>query len=104
MAALHVTGKNFESEVLQSDVPVLVDFWASWCGPCKILLPIIEELSNEVTDFKVGKVNTDEEQELAARFQIMTIPTLLVFKNGELVNKSVGVISKEAILKLVHSA
>ena len=104
MAALHVTGKNFESEVLQSDVPVLVDFWASWCGPCKILLPIIEELSNEATDFKVGKVNTDEEQELAARFQIMTIPTLLVFKNGELVNKSVGVISKEAILKLVHSA
>ena len=104
MAALHVTGKNFESEVLQSDVPVLVDLWASWCGPCKILLPIIEELSNEATDFKVGKVNTDEEQELAARFQIMTIPTLLVFKNGELVNKSVGVISKEAILKLVHSA
>ena len=104
MAALHVTGKNFESEVLQSDVPVLVDFWASWCGPCKILLPIIEELSNEATDFKVGKVNTDEEQELAARFQIMTIPTFLVFKNGELVNKSVGVISKEAILKLVHSA
>lgn len=103
MAALHITKDNFEAEVLKSDVPVLIDIWAEWCGPCKMLLPTIEEVAQEAKDFKVGKVNADEEQELAIKYGIRTIPTLLVFKNGEVVNKSVGVISKEEIYKLVNA-
>lgn len=102
MAALHVTIDNFESEVLQSDKPVLVDFWASWCGPCKMLLPVIEELADEVTDAKICKINVDEQQELAARFHVMTIPTLMVFKDGKMVESSVGVKPKASILGMLR--
>ena len=80
MGALHVTTATFENEVLKADKPVLVDFWASWCGPCQMLLPVIEELADEVTDAKICKVNVDEEPELAGRYKVMTIPTLMVVK------------------------
>lgn len=101
MAALHVTLENFESEVLSSDKPVLVDFWAEWCGPCKMLLPTIETLAEEVTHAKICKVNVDEQPELAARYKVMNIPTLIVFKDGQAVNRSMGVQSKEAILEML---
>ena len=103
MAALHVTSENFENEVLKSDIPVLVDFWAAWCGPCKMLLPVVEGLAEEVTDAKICKVNVDEQPGLAEQFGVMTIPTLIVFKEGKVAQKSVGVISKEQILKLIHA-
>lgn len=102
MAALHVTTDSFEREVLHSEKPVLVDFWAAWCGPCQMLLPVIEGLADEVTDAKICKVNVDEQPELAERYGVMTIPTLIVFKGGEVANKSIGVISKEQILDLIH--
>ncbi len=102
MAGLNITLENFESEVLKSDVPVLVDIWASWCGPCKMLLPIIDEIAAEAKGFKVGKINADEQPELVNQFKVRTIPTLLVFKNGEVTNKSVGVIPKEEILSLIE--
>lgn len=102
MAALHVTIDNFEQEVMQSDKPVLIDFWASWCGPCKMLMPVIEELAGEVTDAKICKVNVDEQPDLAAKYGVMSIPTLVVIKNGQTVNKSVGVQSKDAILKMLR--
>ena len=102
MAALHVTTDNFEKGVLQAAEPVLVDFWAPWCGPCQMLLPVIEELAGEVKDAKICKVNVDEEPALAERYSVMTIPTLMVFKNGNMAEKSIGVIPKEQILKLIH--
>ena len=102
MAALHITKDNFEEEVIQSDIPVLVDFWAPWCGPCKMLLPVVEQLAEEVTNAKICKVNVDEEPELAARYRVMTIPTLIVFKGGEVVGNSVGVKSKTAILEMLN--
>ena len=101
MAAITSTKDNFEQEVLKSDVPVLVDFWASWCGPCRMVSPIVEEIADQAEGFKVGKVNVDEEDEIAMQFGIMSIPTLLVFKDGEVANKSVGVASKEQILALL---
>ena len=103
MAALHITKENFESEVLKADIPVLVDFWAAWCGPCKMLMPIIEELAGEVTGVKICKVNVDEEPELAAKYKVMTIPTLVVIKDGEVMKKSSGVISKNAILDMINA-
>ena len=102
MSALHVTNENFEAEVLKSEKPVLVDFWAAWCGPCQMLLPGIEELAGEVGDAKICKVNVDEECELAEKYSVMTIPTLIVFRDGKPAEKSIGVISKEQILKLIH--
>ncbi len=102
MAALHITKENFDSEVLQSDKPVLVDFWATWCGPCQMLLPVIEELSAEVTDAKICKINVDEQRELAMKYNIMTIPTLLVIKDGKVVSTSVGVKPKSAILGMLN--
>ncbi len=102
MAALNITKENFESEVIKSDRPVLIDFWASWCGPCQMLLPIIEELSNEVTNAKICKVNVDEQSELAAQFKVMTIPTLVVIKEGRVVKTSVGVKPKATILEMVN--
>ena len=102
MAELTITLENFEKEVVKSEVPVLVDFWATWCGPCQMLLPVIDEIATEAERFKVGKSNVDEQPELASQFKVRTIPTLMVFKNGEVVNKSIGVIPKDEILKLVQ--
>ena len=102
MAALHITKSNFEAEVLNSDKPVLVDFWASWCGPCQMVLPIIEELASELTDVKIGKVNVDEEMALARQFRVMSIPTLIVFKDGKVAQTAIGARSKEEILEMLR--
>ena len=96
-----VTSENFESEVLNSEKPVLVDFWASWCGPCRMLSPIVDEIAEEVQTIKVGKVNVDEQQDLAGKFGVMSIPTLILFKNGQPGNKSVGAKSKAALLDFI---
>ena len=96
------TTANFNEEVLQSDIPVLVDFWASWCMPCKMLSPVIEELAEEADGYKVGKVNVDEEPELARQYNVMSIPTVLVFKGGQVVKQSVGVQPKEALEDMVR--
>lgn len=102
MSEVVLTQQNFEQEVLQSKLPVLVDFWAAWCGPCRMLAPVIEEIAREQEGrVKVGKVNVDEEMELAARFGIMSIPTVLVFKEGKLVNTSVGFCPKEELEALL---
>lgn len=101
MAAIFVSNENFESEVLKSDVPVLVDFWAPWCGPCQMLGPIVEDIAEENSDFKVCKVNIDENPDLASQYKIMSIPTLIAFKNGEVYKKSVGVQSKSEILDMI---
>ena len=102
MAEIKLTTDNFEEEVLGSPIPVLVDFWASWCGPCRMLAPVVEEIAKEMDGkIKVGKVNVDEEEELAMRFGIMSIPTVMVFKNGEVTNTSVGFCQKEELLALL---
>lgn len=100
MAEVKLTKQNFESEVLNSDIPVLVDFWASWCGPCMMLSPVIAELAEELDGkVKVGKVNVDEENELAMQYKVASIPTLLLFKNGKLEKTSVGFMPKNAIIE-----
>ena len=101
MAVVKLTEENFEQEVLRSDKPVLVDFWASWCGPCRMVSPIVDEIAEERSDIKVGKVNVDEQQMLADQFSVMSIPTLLVFKNGQVVNQAVGARPKQQILALL---
>ncbi|MGN1316623.1 MAG: thioredoxin [Acutalibacteraceae bacterium] len=101
MAELNITSADFEEKVLKSEKPVLLDFWAVWCGPCQMLAPVIHEIAEERSDIRVGKVNVDDEIGLARQFGIDSIPTLLVFKNGELVNRAVGVLPKESVLKLV---
>ena len=102
MAVVTITKENFAQEVLQSAKPVLLDFWASWCGPCRMLSPVVDEVSEERTDVKVGKVNVDEQPELAGEFGVMSIPTLLVFRNGQLVNRSIGLVSQPEILRLMQ--
>ncbi|MBQ8638593.1 MAG: thioredoxin [Lachnospiraceae bacterium] len=101
MEVLHITTENFESEVVKSEMPVLVDFWASWCGPCRMLAPVIEELAGELTDAKIGKINVDEEPDLAKKYGVMSIPTVIAFKNGEEVGRSVGFKPKNALVKLL---
>ena len=98
MAVITITKANFEAEVLQADKPVLLDFWASWCGPCKMVSPIVDEIAEERADLKVGKINVDEEQELAGAFQVMSIPTLVVMRGGQVAASTVGAKPKVALL------
>ena len=100
MAVIHITKDNFNTEVTNSDKPVLLDFWASWCGPCRMIAPTIDEIANERNDFKVGKINVDEEPELAQQFGIVSIPTLVVIKDGKVVTQQAGVRPKQAILSM----
>lgn len=103
MAVLNLTKDNFQSEVMEADVPVIVDFWATWCGPCKMLSPILEEISEEANgSVKVCKVNIDDEAELAARYSVMAVPAVMVVKNGEITAAAVGFKPKEDILKLLN--
>lgn len=101
MEPVTLTQENFQTEVLDAKGTILVDFWAAWCGPCRMLSPVVDEVAAELPGVKVGKVNIDEQPDLAAQFDVMSIPTLVVFKDGKAVNQSVGVIPKEAILKMV---
>jgi len=101
MSVLHITKENYEQEVVKSEKPVLIDFWASWCMPCRMVSPIIDEIAGEREDVKVCKINVDEQPELAAKFGIMSIPTLVVIKNGEITNKSLGARPKQQILDLL---
>ena len=101
MAVVTITKENFEAEVLHSTKPVLLDFWATWCGPCRMVGPVVEEISRERSDIKVCKVNVDEQPELAGQFGVMSIPTLVVMKSGKIVNQSIGAKPKNAILAML---
>lgn len=101
MSVMNITNQNFHNEVTQSEKIVLLDFWADWCGPCKSVSPIIDEIAKEHPEIKVGKVNVDEQPELANKFRVMSIPTLLVIKEGEVINQSVGAKPKQQILALL---
>ena len=101
MSAINVNKNNFDQEILNSDKPVLLDFWASWCGPCRMVSPIVDEIAAERSDIKVGKINVDEQPELAAQFGVMSIPTLVVMKNGKVINQTVGARPKAQILAML---
>ncbi|MGM9649795.1 MAG: thioredoxin [Butyricicoccaceae bacterium] len=101
MSAINIDKNNFQREVMNSDKPVLLDFWAPWCGPCRMVSPIVDEIAVERGDIKVGKVNVDEQPELAGQFGVMSIPTLVVMKNGKIVNRAMGARPKSAILAML---
>ena len=101
MSAININKNNFQNEVLNSEMPVLLDFWAPWCGPCRMVGPIVDEIADERVDIKVGKVNVDEERELAGQFGVMSIPTLVVIKGGKVVNQMVGARPKSQILAML---
>lgn len=100
---IEITSQNFEQEVINSDKPVLVDFWAAWCGPCRMLSPVVDEVAEENDNIKVGKINVDEQGELAAKFGVMSIPMLVLFKDGKVADSSVGVVPKSAIENMIKS-
>lgn len=102
MSAISITKDTYQREVLESHKPVLLDFWAAWCGPCRMLAPVLEELAQEHPEIKIGKVNVDEEPELAKQFQVMSIPSLFVLKNGAVTAKNVGALPKEQILAMLR--
>lgn len=101
MAVIELTKENFEQEVLEAQETVLVDFWATWCGPCQMMAPVVEEIGQERNDVKVCKVNVDEQMELARRYRVMSIPTFLVFKGGEQIEREMGAVSKEDLIKML---
>ena len=102
MSAININKNNFQNEIMDSEKTVLLDFWAPWCAPCRMVVPIIEEIENEREDIKVGKINVDEQPELASKFGIMSIPTLVVMKNGKIVQQVSGVRPKNAILEMLQ--
>ncbi|MDE7220801.1 MAG: thioredoxin [Oscillospiraceae bacterium] len=101
MSAINISKENFQQEVVNSDKPVLLDFWAPWCGPCRMVGPIMEEISQERPDVKVGKINVDEQPELARQFRVMSIPTLVVMKGGRIANRAMGAMPKSQILAML---
>lgn len=101
MSIININKNNFQNEVINSDKPVLLDFWAPWCGPCRMVGPVLEEIAGERSDIKIGKINVDEQRELASQFRILGIPTLVVVKNGKIVNRSTGAKPKNAILEML---
>lgn len=101
MSAININKTNFHNEVMNSDKPVLLDFWASWCGPCRMVAPVVEEIARERSDIKVGKINVDEQPELASQFGVMSIPTLVVMNNGKVVNRAAGARPKSGILGML---
>ena len=101
MSVINITRNNFQNEIINSDKPVLLDFWAPWCGPCRMVGPILEEIAGERSDIKIGKINVDEQPELASQFRVMSIPKLIVIKDGKIVNQSMGAKPKNAILAML---
>ena len=104
MSVITISKDNFDSEVLRSDKPVLIDFWAAWCGPCRMIAPIVEQIAEEVSGIQVGKIDVDDQPELARQFGVMSIPTLILFQNGKVVKQMTGVQPKPAIMDAIQSA